>query len=1225
MRNQNNFNFLHYIGLIFILQFFFFIDTGFAKSPELDWVLKAGGVNIDEGQSVATDLEGNVYVAGNFQETANFDGQVLTATNENDLFLSKYNGQGKLIWVQAINGEKSESVCDIVMDSDGKLLLFGSYDGNINFGHQSSQPVEQPNLFITRFAPSGEIEWVKILGDSTKEEAGGIAASDSGSFTILGSFIDTTKIGSYKLTGNGSSDIFLAKFNQNGNVTWVKTFGGSQNDLGLKIAIDNDGNHFIAGLYEDTINFDTIRLTSSGGTDIFLAKLSPQGDVVWAKSIGSVDDDDVTALTPDDNGDIFISGNFTNRISISTKRLSSSGKHDVFLAKFRNNGVVDWASQGKSINDIYSTDMALAPNNSITLIGKFQAQSYFEGTSIVPDGKYDIFYVQYDTDGSISWLESAGGSEEETGASIAYNHTGLAFITGSFQGTTQFESTNLVATDSSDIFLAKFKETKLVKSIELVTPDDGEVWFTSKSNLVEWTADSYSGEIMINLSKDNGAIWNFAQITPNDGSTQIIPQNSDTSGRAKIRLLYVANNEIQAESVSYFTLINPASVKKYVAAKLPRTYSAPVIDGILDEPAWNVAHPAQSLDAGGDVAQFLTTWDDTTDSRITWRAIWSEANNQVYLAIEVKDDSAGIPDHDPEHYHQDDAIELFVDGNHDGGFYSAYQTAQHWLIRNDNQIHLGNALGVATDAWLQSAVQQGEQGNWTLEVALNIYDLLPDTPRLLAEGDTIGFDIWYNDSDNKDAPWGLYLREHQIGWGFLGKAWNNADAFQDLILGPESIEVAPYIKAQNSWGLSSDYTSIDIIVEETPQPLTSFGFKLKFDNEQFEFKSLNRGLLTAHFSQFEFAGNSSGEILITASDTLPIPVSSSGTIATIVLAVKECNPDQQSTLQIVDLENDITEFNAYNGVFTCSQPCLRGDVNLDGTITSTDALCAFKYFLVQPMECDNECVQYSSDVNCDGEVTSGDALTIFRAFLDNIQPPLDCMPGFAKNLHAPNLYFAATPFFSKDEITLPLEINNITTLASFGFNLTYPSELLSFERINASELTQNWQMLDANEIAPGVIKIGGFSLESIEESGSLISVSFRIKESAKGEAKFKIHQLKDDLANGETFTTSFKINNTGIEKEIPKTYELFPNYPNPFNMATEIKFQLPETSDITLSIFNTLGQEIKTLLAEKHPAGVYTVNWDGRNQNGEFVSSGIYFYRLKTNNFIAIRKMVIIK
>jgi len=101
--------------------------------------------------------------------------------------------------------------------------------------------------------------------------------------------------------------------------------------------------------------------------------------------------------------------------------------------------------------------------------------------------------------------------------------------------------------------------------------------------------------------------------------------------------------------------------------------------------------------------------------------------------------------------------------------------------------------------------------------------------------------------------------------------------------------------------------------------------------------------------------------------------------------------------------------------------------------------------------------------------------------------------------------------------------------------------------------------------------------------------------------------------------------NEEISEELPDGYFLMPNYPNPFNAVTNIKFVLPRSSDVMIEIFNVLGQRVKMLVNERLSTGFKSVVWDGRDENGLEVSSGLYFYRITANDFIQTKKMLLLK
>jgi hypothetical protein len=94
---------------------------------------------------------------------------------------------------------------------------------------------------------------------------------------------------------------------------------------------------------------------------------------------------------------------------------------------------------------------------------------------------------------------------------------------------------------------------------------------------------------------------------------------------------------------------------------------------------------------------------------------------------------------------------------------------------------------------------------------------------------------------------------------------------------------------------------------------------------------------------------------------------------------------------------------------------------------------------------------------------------------------------------------------------------------------------------------------------------------------------------------------------------------------IPEEMGLRQNYPNPFNPSTTIAFSLNSTTDVNLLIYNIQGKIVKHLVSGNYPAGIYNVEWDGRNENGTKISSGIYFYRLQAGSYIKMKKMIFAK
>jgi len=142
------------------------------------------------------------------------------------------------------------------------------------------------------------------------------------------------------------------------------------------------------------------------------------------------------------------------------------------------------------------------------------------------------------------------------------------------------------------------------------------------------------------------------------------------------------------------------------------------------------------------------------------------------------------------------------------------------------------------------------------------------------------------------------------------------------------------------------------------------------------------------------------------------------------------------------------------------------------------------------------------------------------------------------------------------------------------------------------------------------------------EDGSSISAGINDIILINNDNRLIIKEIEFSSADGRLMKS---LSGESSQSVVPSGFILEQNYPNPFNPITEIGFSLPKMSKVNLTVYNVLGQEVITLIESSMPSGNHTVIWDGRNDLGSSVGSGIYFYRLKADDFEAKRKMILLK
>ena len=432
----------------------------------------------------------------------------------------------------------------------------------------------------------------------------------------------------------------------------------------------------------------------------------------------------------------------------------------------------------------------------------------------------------------------------------------------------------------------------------------------------------------------------------------------------------------------------------------------------------------------------------------------------------------------------------------------------------------------------------------------------------------------------------------------------------------------PYVKPLDVFGSEGSLIVVDILISQNQDEINSFRFDLSYDMSMLTYVSCEPGDLTQEWMSFQGSLiEPGGNVRIGGFDTsVTIPAYSSGVIAKVNFLVTcfDCNSGDQSALCVGELRDDLVGMNGCCGEFTL-MPCERGDVNFDEDITPGDALCAFWRSIERVFreECMNECAEDASDVNCDNDVTPGDALCIFwRSIEGTWREECECVPGPKTVASAVEISCGAVTGIQGEKICIPVIVENAEDLDAFAMELTYPVDLLIYDGVLKTVATEGWIALDGAEIDEGRIKLGGFHTEGIGSDGStkIAQIVFSIREGVAGFSEIGFINLMDDLAGGTVIKGEVDV------KGIPENYSLSQNYPNPFNPETEIRYEIPREGEVQLVVYNVMGQEVVTLVNTHQSAGAHVVKW-----NADEMSSGIYFYRLKINDFTATRRMVLMK
>ena len=284
------------------------IQNSFGQIPNWSWARGASGNGYDETSAVATDNIGNVYVSGYFSSDS-ITIEKFTLQNAglsfNDIFLAKYDPSGNLLWAQRFGGSSNDRGTSITSDKAGNVYLTGYfYSPTIVFG--SDTLINAGNvgdIFIVKFDNQGNVIWAKREGAIGLEIPHSITVDALNNIIVTGRFSSNSiTLGATTLLLAGSMDVFLVKYDPSGNILWAKGAGGGSNDEGYSVSTDSSGNIYVAGYFTQPSNFGAIKLISKGISDMFLAKYDPSGNILWAKNAGGNGDDRANAVKTDASG-----------------------------------------------------------------------------------------------------------------------------------------------------------------------------------------------------------------------------------------------------------------------------------------------------------------------------------------------------------------------------------------------------------------------------------------------------------------------------------------------------------------------------------------------------------------------------------------------------------------------------------------------------------------------------------------------------------------------------------------------------------------------------------------------------------------------------------------------------------------------------------------------------------------------------------------------------------
>lgn len=438
----------------------------FGQALDLEWAINMGGDSTGNAicsvYDIAYDKEGNVFVAGRFNRTVDFDPGPDKASitrrwdgvnNTMDGFVAKFDAEGGLLWVKNIGSTAEESAHDVEVDTNGNVYVVG------NLGQTSQQPyyfdtgttaptipaglTRYTDAFLAKYDTDGNFQWAKNFGGNGYDAGNALAVNQDGSAIYVGAMVSPN-------SAADTNGILLAKYDATGNETWRHHIIGDGLLSPAAIVLDSEENLVVTGYlaYASSVDF----APQSPGTGVvvpgleapFLAKYDSAGALIWVQGMlqltqyGSsghgadvaVDKDDNILLVGFHNGTLNFDS--TNSVSVTT-----NGANDGFIAKYNPAGNCLWANGYGSTslegaNGVYTDRVG-----NVYMSGSFRGTVDFDpgsGTEIfTAQGGVEGVWVKFTADGDFIQAGNVGGEWDDIASSIVVDQSGNVFVGGSFR------------------------------------------------------------------------------------------------------------------------------------------------------------------------------------------------------------------------------------------------------------------------------------------------------------------------------------------------------------------------------------------------------------------------------------------------------------------------------------------------------------------------------------------------------------------------------------------------------------------------------------------------------------------------------------------------------------------------------------------------------------------------------------------------------------------------
>ncbi|MBK9263992.1 MAG: SBBP repeat-containing protein [Polyangiaceae bacterium] len=362
------------------------------------------------------------------------------------------------LWAKSFGDAAFQDIFDVAVDPLGNIVIVGQFIGTVDFGGGPfTTPTSNGDIFIAKYDPQGNHLWSQQYGANGTDGARSVAIDAAGNILVTGLFQSTVDFGGgAHVSVNGTHDIFALALTSTGSFLLSRAFGSPGGDEGLAVSFDPAGNAIIVGYAAGPIDFGGGVLPWLGGDDAFIAKFSMLGSHLWSKGFGDASGQYIRDVAVDAAGDIYFTGSFQGVVDFGGGAITSMGSTDSMLVKYSAAGNHVWTRQigAPLIQDGTSVTTDGAGNAIVT--GYIHSTVDFGLGPLTSAGAGDIFVAKYSSTNVPQWAKIFGDSSDQAALGIKTDAQNNVVLVGRMTGSADFGGGTLTSAGGNDMFLAKF-------------------------------------------------------------------------------------------------------------------------------------------------------------------------------------------------------------------------------------------------------------------------------------------------------------------------------------------------------------------------------------------------------------------------------------------------------------------------------------------------------------------------------------------------------------------------------------------------------------------------------------------------------------------------------------------------------------------------------------------------------------------------------------------------